>query len=118
MIPLFSRLSHARSRNLTLRKIAISLSKNCQKLDIFFKKNVWQFFDSQMAIFRRVRLKAYLTILNNQCARHYHSLLVLYVFTFWYATGDDCAINTIKSLTNWLQVSYVFTFLDTKDLFC
>ena len=59
---------------LTLRKIAIWISKNCQKLDIFFKKiaknfhfflkkltleimsSFWQFFDSQMAIFRRVRL--------------------------------------------------------------
>ena len=61
--------------NLTLRKIAIWLSKNCQRLDIFSKKltkfvifvnkifvnlfekmsSFWQFFDSQMAIFRRVR---------------------------------------------------------------
>jgi len=36
--------------HLTLRKIAIWLSKNCQKMSSF-----WQFFDSQMAIFRRVR---------------------------------------------------------------
>ena len=72
------------SGNLTLWKIAIWLSKNCQKLDIFSKKfarnfhffqkngnffflkeenfwqffwkneNFWLFFDSQMAIFRRV----------------------------------------------------------------
>ena len=64
------------SQVLTLRKIAIWLSKNCQKLDIFSKKiskNLiffkklplaiflkkmscfWQFLDIQMAIFRRVR---------------------------------------------------------------
>ena len=72
---------------LTLLKIAIWLSKNCQKLDFFFflmkkiviflnkiaignfvekndnfcqfkkkkKSSFWQFFDSQMAIFRRIR---------------------------------------------------------------
>ena len=38
---------------------SIWMSKNCQKLDIFFKKIAkncqWQIFDSQMAIFRRVR---------------------------------------------------------------
>ena len=62
--------------HLTLRKIAIWLWKNCPKLDIFSKffgilkkkkrkflaiflekmSSFWQFFDSQMAIFRRVRL--------------------------------------------------------------
>ena len=77
--------------HLTLQKIAIWLSKKCQKLDIFFQKiaknflfffkkiangnffwkkwkflaiflekmsSFWQFFDSQMAIFRRVRYRS------------------------------------------------------------
>ena len=58
--------------NLTLRKIAIWMSKNCPKLDIFFNGNFvekmtilsiflkkiascGQFFDIQLAIFRGVR---------------------------------------------------------------
>ena len=59
-------LFHEIPGHLTLRKIAIWLSKNCQKtffwkkwkfLAILLKKmsSFWQFFDSQMAIFRRVR---------------------------------------------------------------
>ena len=50
------------SHELTLRKIAIWMSKNCQKFDIFFKKNwqkfsffqkncQWQFFGQKMTIF-------------------------------------------------------------------
>ena len=77
--------SLTKSYNLTLRKIAIWLSINCPKLDIFsknfhfFQKNwqwqffwknmkifgnffekmstFWQIFDSQMVIFRRVRFQ-------------------------------------------------------------
>jgi len=61
--------------NLTLQDIAISMSKNCQKLDFFFLKlsffvfkncqrqvfetndHFWQFFNIQMAIFWRFRFE-------------------------------------------------------------
>ena len=71
--------------DLTLRKIAIWLSKNCQKLDIFFKKivknchflsiflkkcqDIWQFFDIQLAIFRRFRFSDTFLFVNFSVGR-------------------------------------------------
>ena len=91
--------------DLTLLKIAIWLSKNCQKLDIcqwqFFEKK-WKFLaikkkiDSQMAIFRRVRSRVggiyYYYTRPRRCLLVRHQLAVT---TCWRDRGilSDSTVN-------------------------